>query len=469
MQRAFAPESTAGDHWRTTTLLNYRFVAQIFAVMFAFGCVGQTLGLIVAPSLSSVNPELFTLPIALGLLACFEWMESRRLRASHATESETYTRASIWITAGLESLAPLTGFLLIGNLIGWLTALGGPPLIAAAVIPMVSILRLDYRICVLQGVLGAAGYWSMVLLAWIQDQGGLGVVSAGPVVAIGKGVLLIGTGVLAGIIAHLSRRRLLEVIHEREEREHVQGQLRNRTADYQRAENIILEKNELISILSHDMRAPLDGVASLAQLMARAPERFTAADVRKYAEEIRSTAHNLRELLDNLVVWAELKSDQPVPPTAQLVLADLVNPVIRIFEPAILARGLTMETNLSREVGVLGDAPAIGAVIRNLVSNAVKYSPDEGLITITTIESKSTTQIALVVTDAGPGMSDEQLRTAEKPEPNRASPSSAPDSIRPTLGLALCRQLLRRLGGSLELRHAKNGGTEARMWLPRAA
>lgn len=470
MQPMFDPESSAGIHWRSTVLLNHRFAARVFFILFGFGCIGQSVLLMTAERKESIDPILFGLPLAMALMAFGEWKKSRQLHRRHESPSldEVDSNPGIWLVAVIEALGPIAGFALIGLSVGWSVALGGPPLVATVVIPLVSILRLDYRICILQGVLGALGYWSMVWLALNHNISDHTVISSETIPQVAIGIILIGTGVLAGAIAHQNRRRILDVIHEQQERKQVQHKLLTRTADYERAEEIILEKNEFISILSHDLRAPLDGVASLAQLMARAPDKFTLADVRKYAEEIRNTAHNLRELLDNLVMWAELKSGQLAPVAEPILLTDLVTPVTQIMEPAITARRLTLDSDIPSDEVVFGNTAAIGTVIRNLVSNAVKYSPQLGRIKLSAITSENGKKVALVVTDDGPGMPQSQLQLGAEPKANSTTSESSPAPVRKELGLALCRQLLRQLGGSLELRNAEGGGTEARMWLPRA-
>ncbi len=213
MDAYFAPESAARFHWRTTLMLNYRFVAKLFAGLFGVSCVGNLLVLQVAPKSQPGGVFLYAIPLVIGFLVLFEWAEVRNLRKhieSVVTRDEDYPAASIWLSAVLEAIAPLAGFALIGGLIGWQTALGGPPLIGIIVIPVISILRLDYRICLMQGVVGGLGYWLMLGMALGQSNTDL--LAEGAAVQIGKGVLVIGTGVLAGVIAHQNRQRLQEVI-----------------------------------------------------------------------------------------------------------------------------------------------------------------------------------------------------------------------------------------------------------------
>ncbi len=367
----------------------------------------------------------------------------------------------------LESFLPIAGIVLLGGIIGWEVALGGPPLIAAVALPFVSVLRLDYRICLLQAAVGAAGFLAVVGLTLGQGPEAPSLTLAQLVPQFGKSVLLVGFGIIAALIAHQSRRRLQEVIQQQVERETVQESLRTRTAEYQRVADALLGKNELISILSHDLRAPLDGVASLAQLMARAPERFEAADIRKYAEEIGGTAHDLRELLDNLVVWAELKADLKARQSKPLFLAQVVSPIVRLFEPAVTAKHLEVEEKVAADLKIYGDEAAVATVVRNLVSNAVKSTPAGGRVTLWVDDTGSPERLALVVADTGPGFQITPSRSDHGGNAGGVAARSSVEGRRPELGLALCRQLLTQLDGSLDIRSRPGGGTEARVWFLR--
>ncbi len=214
MQNDFTPKSKARIHWQRTVLLNYRFASQLFAALFALASLGQLFLLVFAPKSQPGGAVLYTLPIMIGLLIFFEWSEVRSLKKhleSKVTRDEVYPVASIWLAAVLEAIAPLAGFSLIGGLVGWQASLGGPPLVAMVVIPLVSILRLDFRVCFIQGVIGALGYWVIVMMALSQNNSEF--LAEGPILQIGKGILLIATGFLAGLIAEQNRRRLHEVIH----------------------------------------------------------------------------------------------------------------------------------------------------------------------------------------------------------------------------------------------------------------
>lgn len=471
MQIKFAPGSAQNADWQSALRLNYQFAARVYAALFGFAAVAQCFLLATIEVPVSLGWGAVVFPAIVGLLAGFEWWESRRqgqMQEAPVAGGIVITTNSIWIAAVLESLVPVVGFHLIGEMVGWSTALGGPPVVGLVVITFVSMLRLDARICFLQGVLGAVGYWSVLWFANLSASSETKLILAEQFLHGSKGFLLIATGILAGLIARQIRRRIQEAIVEQTKRAGVQETLRERTSEYIRATDIILEKNELISILSHDLRAPLDGVASLAQLMGRAPEQFSSDDIRKYADEIHGTARELRELLDNLVVWAELKSGQTLRSPEALSLANLVAPVMRIFEPAVVARRLKVEDDFEPDAIVLGDAQAVSTVIRNLLSNAVKYTPEGGEVRLSVDQLERPAQIALVVSDTGPGIAAEHSIAATDSAEVKIDPRFPSMGGRPGLGLALSRHLLRQLNGKLEFRERASGGTEARMWLPRS-
>jgi signal transduction histidine kinase len=466
MTSGFAPESPAEAQWQQAVRHNSRIASRAFAVLFTVGMVTQW---ILLHTLADRRPGgyfLYSLPLLLGLMALFEWRESVRTSRVVAASGRAPRGqvATWWIAATIEALAPISAVVLLGSVLGWRVALGSPPLVAASLIPMVSILRLDRRICVWQGAVAAAGFGLILLLVVPRAEGGLAELARDPAILhFGKAMLLFAGGALAGLVAHQGRQRLLEVIRAQTEGEATRQTLHARTPDYRRAEVMIGEKDDLISILSHDLRAPLDGVAGLAELMARAPQQFTAEEIGRYAGEIRRTAHELRELLDNLVAWAELRSsDHPRPPE-RLVLAQVVGGVARLFEPAISARGIALEINVPAALLVRGDEVGLATVVRNLLSNAVKFTPPGGRITIRARPGESPATVALSVIDSGIGLA---AGGGGGDEPTAAATAG---KGRRGLGLALSRQLMGLLDGTLELRPGATGGTEARMNLRSAA
>lgn len=458
MTSGSAPESLADAQWQQAVRHNSRIAARAFAALFTAAMITQCILLHALVERRPGGYFLYSLPLLMGWMAVFEWRESQ---ASGATATPWPAKrahpATLWIAATIEALAPISAIALIGSVLGWRVALGSPPLVAASLIPMVSILRLNLRLCVWQGVVAAMGFGVIVLVVQ-RLEGGLAALAHDPAILhFGKAMLLLASGALAGLVAHQGRKRLLEVIHAEMERETARETLLARTADYRRAEVTIEEKDELISILSHDLRAPLDGVAGLAELMARTPRQFTPEEIGRYASEIRRTAHELRELLDNLVAWAELRSADRARTVDRLSLAQVVAGVARLFESAISARGITLETNVPASLFVLGDEVGLATVVRNLLSNAVKFTPSGGRIAILAVEGESSGTIRLSVIDTGIGLA------ANGAQANDVAARGPAGKGRRGLGLALSRQLLGLLGGTLELRPVASGGTEAQM------
>jgi signal transduction histidine kinase len=455
MDRGFAPNSAAERQWWDASRRSRQTAHRVFAWLFVVAVVAQTILLAAASERRPAGWFLTALPLLLALLAGWEWHEARWIEGRIAVTSAPGS-ARVRLTAALEAGAPLAGIALLASVFGWRVALGGPPLIAAVLIPLVSVLRLDYRICAGQGAVAAGGYLVLVLLARKSGETAM----AGELLRLhfGKAMLLLLGGVIAGYVAEQNRRRLIEVIREATGRATAQEKLAVRTRDYQQAEERIGRKDEFISILSHDLRTPLDGVAGLAQLMARRPDQFNAEEIRKYAVAIQETARELRELLDNIVAWAELRTGTRAGALEPVPLAELARPVARLFEPALSARRLRCELNVPSNATVIGDPRGLAAVIRNLLSNAIKFTPAEGSIEVRVEDAGvgAGAMLALVVADTGVG-----------PEAMRAGGEAGAAAGRQGIGLALVRQLLERLNGRLELRPRAGGGTEAWVWLVR--
>ncbi|HYD83297.1 MAG TPA: hypothetical protein VEA63_04580, partial [Opitutus sp.] len=167
MTSGFAPGSLAEAQWQQAVRNNSRIAARAFAALFTAAMVTQY---ILLHTLADRRPGgylLYSLPLLMGCMVIFEWRESGAASRTPTapTAAKRVHSATLWVAATIEALAPISAIALLGSVFGWRVALGSPPLVAASLIPMVSILRLDPRVCVWQGVVAAMGFGVMVLIA----------------------------------------------------------------------------------------------------------------------------------------------------------------------------------------------------------------------------------------------------------------------------------------------------------------
>jgi signal transduction histidine kinase len=223
-------------------------------------------------------------------------------------------------------------------------------------------------------------------------------------------------------------------------------------------------KDRVVSVLSHDLRSPL---ASLDGLLTTAADgTLTLYELRVLLPDVQRHVHATQEQLDDILQWASvLLNDAP----AEAATADLYAVTMRAVAHAAVrgeAKGVRVEARVPRGLTARADARHILVVVRNLMANAVKYTPRAGTVTVTAFERDD--HVVLRVQDSGRGMAPEQATALLSPGARIASTPGTEGETGSGLGLVLCREFAERCGGALDIRSAVGAGTTVSLTLPRA-
>jgi len=261
--------------------------------------------------------------------------------------------------------------------------------------------------------------------------------------------------------------------------------------DHGRLRDDALRASELMSILAHEIRNPLAGILGYSEMGVEpelAPGGLTPAEL---FTRIRHDAERLRRLVDNVFELARHEQGNTDWSMAPVEVGKLVQDVAGGFARVTAARGVTLALDLVEPIGpAIGNADRLAQVVSNLLGNAVKFSPDGGTIDIrvyretvrsgdrgappippsdprawipTEVGAEIGEVIRVDVTDHGPGMSAElQAQLFEKF-------TQGPGAARRGglgLGLYLCREIVRRHGGSIWVESGLGKGAVFSLRLP---
>ena len=223
-------------------------------------------------------------------------------------------------------------------------------------------------------------------------------------------------------------------------------------------------KDALVGMLSHELRTPVTTIYAGAQLLARRLELMKDERARELFPDMLSEADRLLRLIENLLVMTKLEQGRGVdagrePVLLQRVLATAVEQESRRWPNRVIS--LDCEPNLRP---VLGDPLYIEQVVRNLLSNALKYSPDDAPVDI--VAKSIGSEVEVRVRDRGIGVSTEAAESifdllVRTQEAVRYAPGAG-------IGLYVCRQLLEAMGGRIWFEAAPDGGTVFAFVLPTA-
>jgi signal transduction histidine kinase len=220
--------------------------------------------------------------------------------------------------------------------------------------------------------------------------------------------------------------------------------------------NINKQKDKFFSIIAHDLRGPFYGFLGLTELLAEDIDDMEKEEIQFAAVNMRSSANNLNRLLENLLEWSRMEQGLiPFEPTIMHLLP-AVTECNSILQDAANNKGITIQTIIDKKTTVFADSNLLQAVIRNILSNAVKFTPKGGVITIQGKEDETNTTIA--IKDSGIGMNSKMIENLFQLDvkTNRKGTDDEPSS---GLGLILCKEFVEKHAGKIWVESEENKGS----------
>lgn len=220
-------------------------------------------------------------------------------------------------------------------------------------------------------------------------------------------------------------------------------------------------KDELIEIIGHDLRGLLNPVAAFADLVALERGRMQPAELIAQTESLREAAVQGEALLANLLDWA--RSDDAAAVPVAIDLAAFITAALRPHEAAARRKRVLLLAEPAAGV-VVADRLMLDTVIRNLLGNALKFTPPGGRVTLGA--SRRGDAMALVVQDSGVGIDPVLAARLVSGEGVVASRRGTHGESGAGFGFRLVRRMVARLDGRLEIEGQPGKGTTVRVVLP---
>ncbi|MGG7036462.1 MAG: ATP-binding protein [Flavobacterium sp.] len=225
-------------------------------------------------------------------------------------------------------------------------------------------------------------------------------------------------------------------------------------------------KNKFFSIIAHDIRSPLTGFLGLTHLLSHDTEYLSREEIREFGKAMEKSALNLFELLENLLEWANLENGitefQPEP----IDLSKLTDKNIELHKDTALGKQIILENNIKGKTIVFADERMIDIVLRNLFSNAIKFTPHGGKITIGIDNSDIKPNCyVFYIEDNGLGIPENQI--GELFKISRKTSNLGTDGEKGSgLGLILCKEFIEKNNGKIWVKSEANKGTTFYFSLP---
>ncbi|MBC2604029.1 sensor histidine kinase [Puniceicoccus vermicola] len=226
----------------------------------------------------------------------------------------------------------------------------------------------------------------------------------------------------------------------------------------QQAEELTLaneSKESLFAILGHDLRGPVGNVRSFLEFLQS--DDLSQEDRRKLQDELIQEVGNLEVLLDNLLGWASTQLQQLVPYPVDYRLCDQVGEVLQVQYESASRKNIRLINDVDSTHWVCADRAQIQTVLRNLVSNGIKFTPQEGEVRVSSKDRGD--MILIMVVDSGIGISAERivtLRSGNIQKPSRGTNREKGFGI----GLRICDQFISANGARLSIDSTDGEGSQ---------
>jgi signal transduction histidine kinase len=215
-------------------------------------------------------------------------------------------------------------------------------------------------------------------------------------------------------------------------------------------------KNKFFSILAHDLKNPFHTVMGYSYLLSKDYDKFTEAERRKFASDIHHSTNNIFRLLQNLLEWSRSQTGRLIFAPREIELKQEVENALSVLHSLADQKNIRIECDFDDNLSLFADPQMIETVLRNLINNAIKFTPEYGLVQITA--NRVEDQVSICVKDSGIGISEEDARnlfqidsTVKRKGTNNEDGSG--------LGLILCKEFVLKNNGNIWVNSSPGNGS----------
>jgi PAS domain S-box-containing protein len=261
----------------------------------------------------------------------------------------------------------------------------------------------------------------------------------------------------------LLEERQKEIIRQSEE---MAAQAQYLTISNTELERLNKTKDKFFSIIAHDLRNPFNAIMGFSGLLFHDFNEMDDKQKLSLLELINLSSESAFNLLDNLLQWARTQTDKIKFNPEYFDLSEVVKQVVDLNGIIAEKKQITIESTIPGSTQVYADRNMIHTVIRNLISNAIKFSHKEGRIFLSSFENGTMTEV--VIRDEGTGMTRENLSMLFRID-TYYSTSGTSGETGTGLGLIICKEFVEKNGGRIRATSKEGHGTAISFTLMREA
>lgn len=221
-------------------------------------------------------------------------------------------------------------------------------------------------------------------------------------------------------------------------------------------EKLNYNKDKFFSIVAHDLMTPFTALLGYSEILVKEYDELDRETIGKFASDINTVASKAHNLLENLLGWTRLETGRMIFNPVEFNLHPIVEDVFHISAESANVKDISLVNNIMVTNMVFADVNMLNTILRNLVSNAIKFTDENGRISVSS--KLIDEQIEISVVDNGIGMSNMELQKLFD-ENHQYSGTGTHLEKGTGLGLLLCREFVEKHGGKLNAESKLGEGT----------
>ncbi len=224
--------------------------------------------------------------------------------------------------------------------------------------------------------------------------------------------------------------------------------------------NLNKTKDTLFRIIGHDLRNPVSHIASFTDLILTNYENLSEDDIKEFVKISKDSAQNAIDLLTNLLDWARSQTGANTTHIEDVNIISLVNESLKGIENSFKKKNIEIHINVDKDLVANLDMNMMIVILRNLLTNAIKFTPNKGRVEIEA--KKEDNNLIIEIRDNGIGMDDKKVNALFNLEKASSTPGTNNEKGI-GIGLLLCKDLVEKQGGNIFVSSTPGKGTMFRM------
>jgi signal transduction histidine kinase len=219
----------------------------------------------------------------------------------------------------------------------------------------------------------------------------------------------------------------------------------------------------MFSIIAHDLRSPFNSIIGFSELPIEIIESYQPEKIKQIFEHINLSAKPTLSLLDNLLDWAKSQTGQMTCHPEKFMLKPVLDDVIKLHHLIAENKNISLNYFISIDIEIFADLNQFKSIVRNLISNAIKFTGKNGKVDI--FADQYSDHIEITVMDNGVGMTKENMNKIFTNSTYYYTNGTAGEKGS-GLGLSICKEFVENNGGRIWVESEVNKGTKFKFSIP---